>query len=223
MLEEFKKDRIAQGLLVVVIIVGIVACGIFGMVAFKFATTQSQTAASFLPPAPVAVEQQPTAPPTSVPAAKNISDETRRTYTAFIFLQASQALLEETARQVEKGETKGFEGMGKLLAIGAFLKSIGDVFKGTPPDSNFQTAWEKGRATVPLLQQVVKRWVDKEINAAGVPGALTKAKAAIDETLSLADQVMVEKYGADKERLNQFRTEAIDQFRQSLAQSGQGQ
>lgn len=142
---------------------------------------------------------------------------------AFLFLQSSQVLLEETARQVEAGEVEGFEALGQLLVVGAFLKGTGEAFQQPPPDANFQPAWEKARTAVPLVQQVIKSWVDKEIGAADVPTALAEARTTIDETLALSDQIMVERYGVDSEKLNQFRTEAMNEMRQSLAQGQQGE
>jgi len=224
MIESLKKDRVAQGLLVVVILMICGMCGVFGFFGYTFITRPkaetsiNRPAAS--PPTAAAIHLTPTIPPTKAPSMV-VPDSARRSYTVLLFLQAGQVLLEETASQVETGKINGFKALGQLIVVGAFVKGVDDALQKSPPDANFQTAWEQARPVVPLVQQVIKRWNDHEINAADVSGELAPARAATETMLATADKVMTDKYGVDQAQLNQIRTTAMTDFRESLAKDNQ--
>lgn len=171
------------------------------------------------PTDPVTEAEAPTADaPESAPSAASLSEESRRAYTALMLVEGSIVMLEETATQVQNGQSDGPETFGRVLGIGLLLKATEEALQQPAADPTLQPAWDAAREAVPLIRDTIRRWVDKEIGAAEVASALEPARTQMAEALRLADEAMAQ-YGVEPGQLADLRETAMAELRQSMTET----
>ncbi len=163
-------------------------------------------------PTPPAAAQEP------APGPASLSEESRRAYTALMLVEGSIVMLEETASQVQTGQSDGPETFGRVLGIGLILKATEEALQQPAADPALQPAWEAAREAVPLIRETIRRWVDKEIGAAEVASALEPARTQMVEALRLGDDAMAQ-YGVEPTQLADLRETAMADLRQSMTET----
>lgn len=175
-------------------------------------------------PTPEPQQEEPQPPVEETPTessqpAYELTENTKRSYLTLLFLEAVTVIVEEEAQLVQSGQVDSAEAQGALLATGMFLETVNKALQQPPPDQNMQAAWAEGQIAMPLVQQVIKKWFNKEITAANVEAELTPAKEQVARMMEVADRTMSEQYGVDEAELDQMREEIMANMRASLAEA----
>ena len=238
MLEQLKTDRLAQVMLAGILLAACFTCAVLGVGGVALVNQSSapesqpaqpvqvaQVEEALEPAEPVQVSLPEEAPPE--PAADNkiedLPEETKRSYLPLLFVESIVVMLEETAGQVQADQIDGFEALGQLLAVGAMFNATQEVLEQPAPDPKLQPAWQEGQAAVPLIQEVVKRWIDKEITSAEVAQELEPAWTQVARMMDVADKIMAEEYGIDRAELSRVREELIAGLRRDLQESAEAE
>lgn len=147
-------------------------------------------------------------------------EEVRAGYLPLLSLRAAVLTIEETAQQVQSAEsddlTPYLSGLIETKAI--ILKVQDDLDQTTPPypPTLFAPAWQEAERAVPTLDDVVDRWLNNEITAANIPVELAPVRAQIDHALTIAEDALSRRYGADRETLREIREELLADIRADL-------
>jgi hypothetical protein len=124
---------------------------------------------------------------------------------------------------VQADQIDGFEALGQLLAVGAMFSATQEALEQSAPDPRLQPAWQEGQAAAPLIQEVVKRWIDKEITSAEVAQELEPARTQVARTMEVADTIMASEYGIDRAEMSRIREELMAGLRQDLQESAEAE
>lgn len=176
--------------------------------------------------APTAVTQQSTEAPAEAGTevatpvatkATELATPVQKGYGNLVLIKGIAVMLDDSAHQVETGQLKGFESLGRLLAIGTLYKAVDENIAKDAPDPALQAAWEQARIILPKLRDVVAQWSNKKITAADVPGLTAPIEADIDQMLTTAESDLSSAYGADPAKLKELRDKAITDLQTKLS------
>jgi len=154
--------------------------------------------------------------PASTPLSLELVDSIRDGYVALFLLEASAVMLEEMADEIESGNMDEWEGFGALLLIAAMVSTVDEVLGEPPPSDVLQLAWKEGQIALPLLQDVMKRWADKEITSKDISGELRPVRSHIDRAFQAAEATVADQFGIAPSQLRQWREEAMAELRTAL-------
>jgi hypothetical protein len=219
--------RLSTCLLAVMLLFG---CGAQPPAADQPAATREVPAAllATLAPEPTAGAQPTDTPeqPTAVPAEEaptavatksaSLASPIQKGYVSLVLIKGIAVLLDTTAQQVQAGQLKGFEGFGRMLAIGAFYKAISDNLAKDAPDPALQAGWEQARVVLPKLRDVLAQLNDKKITTADVPALTAPIQTEIDQMLDTAETDLSAAYGTDPAKLKEIRDKAIADLQNTL-------
>ncbi|HJZ48686.1 MAG TPA: hypothetical protein VKE41_16025 [Roseiflexaceae bacterium] len=193
-----------------------------------------QTTATQLPAATVLPTDLPTVLPSTVaPSAApeatdaptvaaatktaNLASPVQKGYVSLVLIKGIAVMLDDTAQRSQAGQLKGFEGFGRLIAIGAFYKAISENLAKDAPDPALQAGWEQARMVLPKLQNVLAQLSDKKITTADVPALTAPIHTEIDQMLDTAEAGLSAAYGTDPAKLKEIRDKAITDLQNTLS------
>lgn len=150
-------------------------------------------------------------------------EELRQGYFPLLSLRAAVLTIEETAQHVQSDEASDLTPyLGILIDTKAvILKVEDDLDERTPPypPPLFAPAWQEARRAVPTLDDVLDRWVNQEITASNIPVELAPVRAQIDHSLTIAEEALARRYGADRDALREIREELLTEIRGHLQET----
>ena len=115
------------------------------------------------------ITSSPTLTPTftETPTPTKIPEELRnqiiQSYGTMLFIQANLVLLDETAQRVQSGELSGFDTLGAMIAIAAFVNAIDEAIPEIEPPKPFNSYWEDMLTIHKELKSIIRRWFNDEI------------------------------------------------------------
>lgn len=176
------------------------------------ASAKPSAAAAASPATPETVVESPAASR----AAEGASD-LQRAYAPFVFLQAGVVAVEDAARRAQSGEVEGFELLGHLIGAGVLVRAADEAFKSDAPTADIEAVWMDARAANRDLSAVLKRWLDREIDSADIPGELESIKPRVDTIMDNAERDLSAAYDVDRTELARIRAETIAKMQEIMA------
>ena len=126
------------------------------------------------------------------------------------FTHLSAELLNETATRVKSGELAGFDTLGALIALAAFVNAVDEGFAEVTPPELLVSSYEDALAVHNQIKDIFARWWDDQIDAAAVLQEMEPVLQAIDQTARTAEEILAREYGQDPDELTRIRQELID-------------
>lgn len=178
--------------------------------------------------APVAIVETPTPatvtiePPATATTAVQVATgdaavdlvAAERLFRIFTLHVGTEVGLADSAAQVASGEADGMEGFGMLLALGAFLATA-DEGLNYDFGPTLAASAEVARQQQTALRDILRRWLDKEISSADVPGLLEQIDT---EASALAYVEELKRLGIAPEEIDQMMLRMQEDMAQTESQ-----
>ena len=97
------------------------------------------------------------------------------------------------------------------------LEALDEVFAAPAPAEELALAWAEAGEALPMVKAVMSRWWNKEADAQVVTGELEAAQKQIENALQLAEKALSKEYGIPRCEIEQFREEALADFRDIMS------
>lgn len=188
MLDQLKRDRLAQVLLVVTILVGCFAVTMAGIAVYTFFTRQQQVA-------------RPS------PQTRPLNDQVKESVITLLYLHAAISALRESPPESENQ----WQEMGEFMAIQLFLQTALDNLEQEPPPG-LEAAWGEARAAGAVAKEVYNQALHDEITADQVKARLEQPQQQSQRAIQLAGEALKTEYGATEETMNEIGREVQDRL-----------
>lgn len=169
--------------------------------------TTAPTEAPTETPMPTATTE-PTAEPTAAPAADTKALED--TYIALVSLDALAALMDDTAAKMQRGEADGFAALATIQLVAEQLQQVKAVLDKGAPTPDLGEPWNQGNLAHSMIGLTARRWLDKEINSADIPGYTAQVRAQLGPAIELVERYLANEAGIPREQLEAARARAIE-------------
>ena len=148
--------------------------------------------------------------PTPQPIPAEMLTQITTTYMIMIMAQMNTEMVAEMARRVASGELSGFDSLGAMIAVSAFIGAVLEAMPSKTPPAFWQPYWDEVEAIHSAVAGLVKRWWDKEIDSGEVLKQIGPLKESLVSALSAAEERLAQEYDvADARESAQVREEAM--------------
>jgi hypothetical protein len=152
--------------------------------------TVTDTATPTITPTP-----KPTATRTPIPT--ELVGQLQQTYTMINLIQVNVELLYQTADQVQSKQLSGFK---ETIIIYALVQLVDSVEKAAPklsPPNSLAASWQAALAEHTQTKDLIKRWLNKEIQSPEVVTETASIRIAIQSVAQGMDDTLADRYGYD--------------------------
>lgn len=172
----------------------------------------TDTAAPTDTPTPTPIPSPtPTTSPTALP--EDLKEEILETWRPLLVAQMNAGMLLEAAAKVQAGELAGFESLGTLIAISAFVAAVDEALPAIEPMPELQGSWNEMLTVHERTKEILAAWYNDEIDSAQVIEQAEPLVADAESALSSAERVLANEYGVPAEELSAVRQEALQEMR----------
>jgi hypothetical protein len=95
----------------------------------------------------------------------------------------------------------------------ARLDTTLDATQEPHPPAPFSPLWENAHRSLPTFDSVVQRWLNGELQPAQVPAELAPVRQQMHDVLDATEEMLVQQYGMDRERLREERETLLREVR----------
>jgi len=173
---------------------------------------------TLIPPTTTPVSTS-TVVPTQTSTALAVGDDVRRAYATLLLLGGTIGALQSTAQEIQSEKTSGFEALGGQIAIGGFLRVVGDTFKNPSPAPAFDEVWQQSQNVTTSVSDLYRQWLDKKITATDVLTALGPIQEQYDQALKSSVDVLQQDYGMSREQVEAFQKEVAEDMRKRMEEA----
>ena len=149
----------------------------------------------------------PTVTPTSIP--EDVKNQILHAYKIMIFIEVEVNLLQEFAEKVNSGELSGFDSLGSMIVVAAFVEAIDQIIEETTIPDLFNPFWENAIPIHESTKDLLAKWFNKEIDSSAVLSEVAPYIDQINLTMDGLDQELSLKYGIETDELKAVREESV--------------
>lgn len=154
---------------------------------------------------------KPTATPTQT------QQLTTKAYATFLFVKATQVMLEETATARRDEKIDGLKTLGAVLVIATTISGTRGLLARPAPLPDFKPQWAELTAVNTAMTDMLKRWAfDKTIDSAQVLRELPPLAKRIDAAGAKMRNTIVRKYKGDPKELQTYYDGVLAKMRETL-------
>jgi len=150
----------------------------------------------------------------------DLPDAAASDYAAFLLLEGSLFILEQTASQAQSGEIDEAASQNTLVAVRQTLGYVNQAFtQPAPPEAGDRliTARSEASSALAIANNLIDNWQTNEIGPNEAAAALGSVRGLVDQTLTQAEQAFNEQYGLNLQPIRpvhqeEVRTHLLDSF-----------